>query len=96
MPENSKMNHHEHNKVICKNQGHMYTLPTLLPLNAPRCIKHFTEQATYKLCSYQFINVILLKNYGTDMLKKEKGQHKGYPKDLAWLLKQVTLFPICS
>lgn len=30
------------------------------------------------------------------MLKKEKGQHKGYPKDLAWLLKQVTLFPICS
>lgn len=25
------------------------------------------------------------------MLKKEKGQHKGYPKDLAWLLKQGTL-----
>lgn len=31
------------------------------------------------------------------MLKKEKGQHKGYPKDLAWLLKQgYALFLICS
>lgn len=93
MPENNKMNHQEHNKVICENQGHTYTLPMLLPLNAPKWIKHFTEQALL-LSVYKFN---FIKNYGTDMLKKEKGQHKGYFKDLAWLLKQgYVLFLICS
>lgn len=40
---------------------HTCTLPTLLPVSTPKCIKRFTEQATQKLCSYQFINYISLK-----------------------------------
>lgn len=69
-PEKSKMNHQEHDG-ICKNQGHTYTLPTLLPLNAPKCIKHFTEQATYKLCTYQFINLIPLTLWNLHAQKSE-------------------------
>jgi len=40
------MNHQEHNKVICEKQGHAYALSTLLPLKAPKCIKHFTKLPT--------------------------------------------------
>lgn len=65
------MNHQEYDKVICENQGYTNTLPTLLPLNAPKCIKHSTEQATYKLCTYNFINLISLKLWNLHAQKSE-------------------------